>query len=296
MTDTAEKKSSISARVLADSISPEGARIVTVEATYPRSIHSEVMTHRVFSRNAASSRAIPLSVMIRKVTTDPFVPQHWGKNQRGMQSGEELDEALIAEAKRYILRLRDMAVDTVEALDALGIHKQLANRYLEPWQWYTSIITSTEWMNFLHLRKNAMAEPHLQDLAASIYEAIRSSTTRELRYGEWHLPLVDEDEILANGGQSFDLAPISAARCARVSTLTHDGKRDQDKDRGLYERLTGGGHMSPFEHTATPAGGPDLFYGNLRGWQSLRWGIPGENDILEYRGEAEELAGLEGLH
>ena len=294
MITEAPTKTAIGARILADSISPVGVRLVTIEATYPRCIHAEVMTHRVFSRNAASSRAIPLAVTLRKVTLDPFVPQHWGRNQKGMQAGEELPEPVAQEAREAILKLRDHAAATVWLLDSLGLHKQIGNRYLEPWMWYTCILTGTEWLNFLHLRKHPAAEPHLADLAASVYEAIRDSHPKHLKDGDWHLPLIQEDEL----GTTYDeeLARVSTARCARVSYLTHDGRRDMAADLGLFEKLLGGGHMSPLEHAAQATTDVDVFYGNLRGWMSLRYLMPGEWDILGYRGEAEELLGLDGLH
>jgi hypothetical protein len=56
-----------STKILADSISPDGVRLTTLEVVMPRIVLAEFNTHRMLSRNSASSRAIPIEKMIRMV-------------------------------------------------------------------------------------------------------------------------------------------------------------------------------------------------------------------------------------
>jgi thymidylate synthase ThyX len=145
--------SKISARIIADSIGPQGNRITTMVLTYPRIIHAEFMTHRMFSRNAASSRAIPASKMIKNIEEDPFIPVAWQKAHKGMQGIEYFTEEYdINIAKEHWLRAREYAITEARALTSLPATKQIANRLLEPFQWYTCIVTATEWENFFKLR------------------------------------------------------------------------------------------------------------------------------------------------
>lgn len=239
------------ARILADSLSPDGARLVTFELTYPRIIHAEMMTHRVFSRNAASSRAIPVEKMIRLVNENPYIPSSWGKNQKGMQAGEDLPQEAAEQATQEWLKARDLAVGQAQKLLDLGLHKQLTNRLLEPFQWYTALFTGSEWDNFFHLRCHKDAHPDIRMLAEKMRDEFTSSTPKALDYNEWHMPLIFDDDyddaILENPTNPLavqeKLCKISVGRCARVSYLTHDGKRDHSKDIELYDRLFVGGHM-----------------------------------------------------
>ncbi len=297
------------AKILADSISPDGVRLTTFEVTMPRIVLAEFNTHRMFSRNSASSRAIPVKKMLKRVMEDPYVPSTWGKNQKGMQAGDRVDENMANLAKATWLGARQQAVNCVEVLLKLGIHKQLTNRLLEPFMWHTVIVTATEWSNFFNLRNNEMAHPDIQKPAALMQALYEGNAPRKLDYSEWHLPLIhDEDWLLARklpflfSELAQALVKISCARCARISYLTHDGKRDLEKDLELYDRLLQPGHMSPFEHAARPLQDTDFnkfglpshefpkqkhktFLGNFRGWVQHRKEIPGEADILTHRRE-----------
>lgn len=247
------------AKILADSISPDGVRLTTFEVTMPRIVLAEFNTHRMFSRNSASSRAIPVKTMLKRVREDPYVPSSWGKNQKGMQAGEDLGPAGAAMAKDLWLEARNKAVKSVSQLLTLGVHKQLTNRLLEPWMWHTVIVTATEWSNFYNLRDNEMAHPDIQIPAHLMWQAAESNEPKKVGYSEWHLPLIFPEDIEAVCTLIPDdtlweetLVKISCARCARVSYLTHDGKRDLQKDLELYDNLLQPGHMSPFEHAARP--------------------------------------------
>ena len=260
--------------IVADSISQEGIRLPTFQLRYPRLIHSEFMTHRVFSRNASSSRAIPVAKMIEQVRNDPAMPIHWGKNQAGMQAREEIQH--VGAAKDFWLLAANQAADIAEEMMNLGLHKQVANRILEPYQYISVILTSTEWYNFFSLRAHEDADPNIHDLAIKMKVAAAASTPKELQPGEWHLPYVtDEDRRAANHGPSQTpewglLRKISAARCCRVSYLKHDGtKASIEEDLTLCDRLAGAVpiHASPFEHQATP----DYVSGTHRNAKTGKW-------------------------
>jgi thymidylate synthase ThyX len=302
-----------SAKIIADSISPDGVHLTTLEVTFPRIVLAEFNTHRMFSRNSASSRAIPVEKMIRMVYENPYVPTHWGKNQKGMQAEEEIDEAGQRRATKDWLRARDHAVDQARELLDRGVHKQITNRLLEPFMWHTCIVTATEWDNFFHLRRHPAAHPEIRLAAERMFEAMAASEPKSLKYDEWHLPYVIGVDV-EHGAFGSDWKPsdfsywckVSVGRCARVSYLTHDGRRDPKEDIRLHDDLLAKGHMSPFEHVARPqnpdetlqgglAGGSlegcgpyepmRMIYwcGNFRGWVQYRKLIPNEHDILGAR-------------
>ena len=246
---------SISAKIVADSISKHGIRLTTMELNYPRFIHSEFMTHRMFSRNAASSRAIPIEKMLEQVQQSPAMPVHWGKNQPGMQAKEEVENSRDAalEWKRCAID----AVESAEWLSQYNLHKQIVNRVLEPFQYIKVIVTATEWDNFFKLRLHEDAQPEMYELAKCMKEAMENSIPKELGKSEWivnnwHLPYVnvDKEEL----GLEPDIAiKCSVARCARVSYLNHDNSTPNiEKDLLLADKLLEAGHFSPFEHQATP--------------------------------------------
>lgn len=251
----------VEAKIVADSLSPDGVRLTTMELCYPRFIHSEFMTHRVFSRNASSSRAIPVEKVIEQVRNNPAMPVHWGKNQPGMQAREEIQH--VKQAEDVWGWASSDAIASVEHLSDLGLHKQVANRLLEPFQHIKVIVTATEWDNFFKLRLHPDAQPEMMVLAERIKEAMEGSSTKKLEPGEWHLPYVefdvisrgyfDNNEIRQHWYDMDSAVKCSVARCARVSYLNHDNSTpDIEKDIALADRLLKDGHMSPFEHQATP--------------------------------------------
>lgn len=265
--------SRITATVIADSISTFGNRITTLQLKYPRFIHSEFMTHRVFSRNSASSRAIPVAKMIEQVQNDPAMPIYWGLNQPGMQASKEHDDPAAARAAwQYAAQT---ACSQALQLNNLGLHKQIVNRVLEPFQWMHTIVTATEWDNFFELRCHPDAQPEFQTLANAIRAAMDGSVPVE-RCGRlefapaWHLPYVSDDERANLHPHS--LPKLSAARCARVSYLKHDGSAPiLLEDMALFERLVGSKplHASPIEHQAL-AGDAICRSRNFLGWTQYR--------------------------
>jgi Thymidylate synthase complementing protein len=306
---------SFSAEILADSRSPAGQRLSTLEVTFPRFVLAEFNTHRVFSRNSASSRAIPIVKQLRRVLGEPFVPVEFGTNQPGMQAGPALGGDAEVAARTEWLRARDDAVrrvlgliaapeeiaadeDLLAALDRiepaireksqppewLNVHKQVANRLLEPFMWHTVIVTATEWENFFNLRCHADAQPEIRRAAEAMRLALEESEPDELTADEWHLPLIRPEDF-DEGRPELDLVKISAGRCARVSYLTHAGVRDLEADIELHDRLLSSGHMSPLEHPARPLSEAELAEGewsrNFRGWRSYRREVPGEANPLD---------------
>jgi hypothetical protein len=285
----------IKAEVIQHSISQAGKPLIAIVAEYPRCIHGELMTHRVFSRNAMSSRAVPVRKMIDQVRRDPFVPYHWGANQPGMQAHQEVSPARREEAIHEWYRAAEHAAYFADRLDGLGVHKQIVNRLLEPFQWMRTIISTTELDNFYELRDHPDAEPHFQLLARAIRRA-EAESTPVLRGDDpdnidnWHLPFIHDHEREAVRGNGMAgailLAQVSAARCARISYLLHDGHvPDLDKDLALYTKLAGSKpiHASPLEHQAFPATSPDIPYGNFLGWVQFRKIV--EQPIMKLEGE-----------
>ena len=263
----------IKAQIITDSVSEVGKRITTLQLCYPRFIHSEFMTHRVFSRNASSSRAIPVAKMIEQVRNDPAMPVHWGKNQPGMQAHEELTDESKADAIENWKQAALCAAEWAQYLMDDGAHKQIANRILEPFQWIHVVVTATEFDNFFELRAHEDAQPEIHELAIQMKAAMDASTPVLLQLGEWHLPYVTDKDYDAvaryrreamgmNDLEAFDdegitemLCRVSAARCCRVSYLKHDGHPSTiGDDLLLCDRLAGARpiHASPFEHQATP--------------------------------------------
>lgn len=267
----------ITAKVIADSISYDNRRITTLQLRYPRFIHEDFMTHRMFSRNASSSRAKPSSRWIQEIREDCAMPIYWGKNKSGMQAGEELDEELISILKlEWLLASRQMG-ELAKFYEKNGLHKQHSNRILHPFQHIDVVVTATEWDNFFALRISDEAQPEIKKLAEEMANTMVNSKARELDTGEWHLPYVTESEKVSNNLSSLKL--VSAARCARVSYSNHDGtKCDISKDIQLAEMLLKSYHMSPFEHQATPMSYNAL---DAREWQDYE-GITHTDRFYEY--------------
>jgi thymidylate synthase ThyX len=244
----------ITAKMIADSVGPSGVRLCTMQLKYPRFIHAEFMTHRVFSRNASSSRAIPVEKMLSE--NCDAAPIHYGMNQSGMQAqakeAPEIGRPIWSQARNW-------AKEAALHMAGKGIHKQVVNRLTEPFQHINVIVSATEWENFFKLRLHPDAQPEIQELARVMKEAMLESTPHTLFDGQFHLPYITMDQYrsaLPRDMYIEEAIKCSVARCARVSYLNHDQTEpDIKKDIGLYNRLLSSGHMSPFEHVATPFSG-----------------------------------------
>lgn len=252
-----------------------GTRIDTLELKYPRFIHAEFMTHRVFSRNASSSRAIPVEKMIEAIEDQPAMPIHWGANQKGMQAenehsapvkhwdwgASEDDYELVTPQAAWYVCAEGAASNAQDYVEA-GYHKQVVNRILEPYSFIKVIVTATEWDNFFALRLDPDAQPEIQELARMMKEVLDEVEPKELDVNDWHVPYYHEG-FWQDTGEGLDLEGnkvevalgISTARCARVSYRLHDGNETTfESDMNLAAMLKEDKHMSPFEHQASPMG------------------------------------------
>lgn len=291
------------AKVIADSTFENGTRLTTMEIKLHRFVLAELNTHRVFSRNSASSRAIPVSKQLQRIRDNLAMPVVWPKEQKGMQGGETHDDETVE-------RLTDLwysaAADVCDLAQFLHeshkLHKSVTNRLLEPFMWHTVVITATAWDNFFLQRCSPLAQPEIRLAAQLAYEAMNESEPLELLEGMWHLPYITNADDL----ELSDIIKVSAARCARVSYLTQDGTRDTSADLALYDRLVSADpkHWSPLEHPATPwpankqdgaleiqtEEGDTISVpldhlpktGNLLQWRSLRTTVEAEMKVLTY--------------
>lgn len=267
-----EGKGGIWAEVVKDSINRFGDRVTTYRLHYHRYIHSEFMTHRMVSKNASSSRAIPVHKQLETVAASPAMPIHWGLNEPGMQSTTEGDLPVWGLQKDDYMsaqgaweRAASNAAEVSKALwmDGKGYHKQIVNRLAEPFTFMNVVATATDWENFFWLRVHPDAQPEIAELARCMYEAREASEPLLLNEGEWHLPYVDQFRDSTgllhycdyDGEELYSLEEaqkISSSCCAQASYRKLD--QSLDKALGLYDRLAGGEplHASPFEHVCTP--------------------------------------------
>lgn len=264
----------IRATIIADSLSAHsGQRITTFELEYHRYIHAELMTHRLFSRNSASSRAIPINKMLAHIEENTATPIHWGLNQSGMQAKAEQADPDIA--TEVWMRARDRAIESARELAELGLHKQIVNRVLEPFQVMKVIVTATSFDNFFNLRCHSDAQPEIRHLAELMLKAMQESTPETLHNREWHTPYVhherDDKGVLSyyvyetdttgseTDGYQYkqylseeDAIKVSCSCAAQVSYRTND--TSIEKAISIYDKLVNSTpvHASAFEHCATP--------------------------------------------
>ena len=263
----------ISVQVIEATVTVAGAKLTTLEVIMPRFILPEFNTHRVFSRNVGSSRAIPVAKMIAHVQDKPFIPKYWGANQAGMQAKGELTGLKLALAKFWWNIGKACAIYIAKRLNGVGLHKQLANRGLEPYMYTKVVVTSSEWANFLALRTHPDAQPEMQEVANLMFKALRDADVqrRLLQVDEWHLPYIMNNERVAYANDT--LVKMSAARCARTSYMTQAGTVPAiDKELKTYKKLVSSDpiHASPMEHQACAAKNPLHRSRNLVGYIQYR--------------------------
>jgi hypothetical protein len=282
---------STTVKVIAAS-SHKGMNVTTLELEYPRIIHSEMMTHREFSRNAASSRAIPVKTMISNIRKNMFVPIYWGKNQSGMQAKEELTGVRRFLAKSLWIIGGHINLLGATLLNAVGVHKQLANRNLEYISYMKTIVTSTSFDNFLALRDHEDAQPEIQAVAKKLKLALATTNREELNEGEWHTPYVEHHRnpdgklVYYASGRPVTTTiakQLSVSCIAQVSYRKAD--TSEDKALAIFDKLATSIpiHASPFESVLTPiVSGKfkgvtainiingDKLSGNSKGWTQYR--------------------------
>jgi thymidylate synthase ThyX len=258
-----------------DYIAPNGKRLLTFIITFPRIILAEFNTHRAISRNSASSRAIPSPKLMERVEHHPFIPR-FTQNRKGMTGTEVFADTPQAVMEWKVARHLQSALELTQWLNEQGVHKQHANRYLEPFMWHTVIATGTEWANFFALRVSEHAQPEFHKIASMMKEAMEARFPERVPEGFISMPFVTEAERKQHG--PVVMSRVSVARCARVSYLNFNGAQDMEDDLRLFNQLKQNGHWSPFEHVCTALGESDGYVasGNIFGWRQLRKEMIGE--------------------
>lgn len=257
----------IESKIICDSIGAHSPRLVTMLCKYPKFVHSEHLRHRSFSFSVSTSRAIPVAKNLEEVRSDDLraAPVWWGREQKGMSSGEELDEGRLYWAKECWRMAALEAANMAEGLVDYDVHKSIVNRVLEPFLHVNVLVTGTHdgWMNFFGLRLDKAAQPEIRALAEAQWECWNEHEPTKLDQHGWHLPFIDFetwDQLWPNTpdilDEKADAIKISVARCARLSYMSFEtGKRSIiEEDLKLYDRLVGSSpiHASPAEHQATP--------------------------------------------
>lgn len=260
-----------------DSVSEDGVRLTSFVITIPKHCLQEFNTHGMIARSAASFRAIPsYKVVDMTMEGDGFYMPDFGKNQPGMvESDEPYTELEMLMLKKKWKECAEAMAAACHFFFSMGVHKQHANRLMEPFAWAPVVCTATDWDNFFALRTNDNAYPPLRKVARMMYLLRKDSVPKRLSEGQWHLPFIEDDEQERFG---IEMAKkVSVGRCARVSYLNHLGERNPFDDVKLADRLISEipRHVSPYEHVATPS--PGLRGHKFRSWLQLRKLIPDEN-------------------
>lgn len=273
------------AEIIADSINECGDRLTTFEIKLHRYVLAEFNTHRKNSRNFQSSRACPVERMIANVIADKVYPLHWGRKQKGMVADLEIDEADQLEAIAIWDEAREAMIGYTKRLLEIDVHKQVANRLLEPFMAITGIVTATDYSNFFEQRCHTDSQPEIRALADVMKAEYEASKPESLNAGEWHLPLIrgeDWVEATDRGYTDMDLVKVAIGRCARVSYLNHDGIRSLSDDTKLYWRLLESkpAHLSPFEHIAIALPNSEK-RANFTGFESRRYQLERDRSLLK---------------
>lgn len=251
----------------------KGFIATTFVVEFPRIILPEVLTHRAWSRNTSSSRAVPFKKVLEQVINNPFVPVYWQKSHTGMQGNEYFTGEYEARLKKMWIKYRSECINTAIKLNALNVSKQIVNRILEPFVLCKMIITTGEegLINFFNLRcpiyeckkdqkklditkSKSMAEVHMQLLAQSMYLSVNNSN---IVRSDTHIPFYDDIKE-------------SVEACARVSY-----NKIESSKNNLFQLLLNQRHMSPFEHVLFSTDDKERYY-NMQGWKSLRYRIEQE--------------------
>lgn len=251
----------IEAKVVCDSVC--ATRITTMVVTLPKFLVAQFNTHRVFSRNSASSRAIPARKLRQQVLENPYIPSTWPSAQKGMAGGEPLKGRALQSARLQWATAREAALSAHQALEQAGVAKELCNRVLEPWMWTQILVTSTEWDNFFQQRLPGHgAQEEMSRLAMEMKAALDASVPQTLESGEWHLPLTS-----LSGQEGLWQ---SAARCARISYKRQEVETTLAEDKARHDSLVELRHWSPLEHQAKALLDADVSCRNFKGWQQYR--------------------------
>ncbi len=255
----------IKAKIVQDSSLPTGERVLTFSAMYGRLIHSELLRHRAASHSVKSSRAIPTKKYREEVKQNIYVPVKFGTKKRGMQAGKPTFLSKFYGERVWRLSSK-FACLFHWMMEKLDIHKEVANRILEPYVWVEETITveADALKEIAELRIHDDAQEDVRKIVEEMLYEMDKSTPVELKEGQWHVPYVVRK--ITNGVMTYtdnngknltsDEAIIcSAARSARSSYANHDNSMSVfEKDIKLAKQLIGSKpmHLSPFEHQARP--------------------------------------------
>jgi hypothetical protein len=262
-------------KIEAHSVNPVGDEVVTFDLCYERFIHAEFLTHASFNRNASSSRAIPFSRMRNWIERDPAMPLHYGSSQFGMQSGREICE--VGKAQSEIGSMLNNSIENCEQLVKYGLHKEVVNRYLEPWAWINVVASMGRpaLMNFFALRMSPHAHPNMQRLAVAMARAYRASVPKRLESGEWHLPFTVD---LGPEHSHVQRVVWSVARSAWCSYKTVEGRVAMMADASRrHEACVRDKHMTPCGHQFRARSDHGRNGGPVAGFDQYRHMIAGES-------------------
>jgi thymidylate synthase ThyX len=197
-----------------------GNKFATFLIRFPKILLAELNTHRQLVRNCGSSRAIPSATFIDSITNDPYIPP-FSQNRPGMTGlALEYDSEEYQEAEELWLQARDYLCATVKDYKELGIHKQDANRLLEPFYHVDIVLSGTDWINFFKLRTAPDAQPAFRAIALKMQQLLDTTCPNPLMPDEWHIPFMDAhpdtDKLSLE-----DKLKVAIARIARVSYSSH---------------------------------------------------------------------------
>jgi thymidylate synthase ThyX len=269
-----------SVKVIEHSICKEtGSEIISLELVYPTAIHAHLMTHRVFSRNVSSSRATPIPTMLKNMQEHTYIPLKFGVNKPGMQAIDILSPEDTTKAIAAIMKHKASCEELVNTLDSLNVHKEVVNKYLFPFSFTTTIVTTTDLSNFRNLRSGGLPQEEIRYLCELLINEVDNSTPRLMSNQNdkvatnWHLPYITAAEREKYHNNPMLLCMMSIARVARVSRFNHD-KTDctLEGDMITYSGMLFANppHRSPTEAVATPALTKEEFSRNFQGWVQYR--------------------------
>jgi len=270
------KKGNFEIQLLLHTITPGGYEALTFQWTYERMVHAEVMTHR-WSRNYSSSRAIPYATMIEWVAQDPAQSLHIGSNRKGMQAGQEIKNLL--EFRQEVKdKFTEMRIWCDRLVDRYDPHKEVINRYTEPWGWITGTATMgrAQYMNWLALRATPYANANIQRIAINSARLFAESEPIQLQVDDWHMPYIDHIPHGHNISEVHEDLTWSVARCAWVSYNNPTKDADFKKAQQRHDDCVRLAHATPCEHQLRARKGSGQS-GLVPGYDSYRMMIPGES-------------------
>lgn len=256
------------AEMVCDSVSPHtGRRITSAVVRLPRIVLAELNTHAALAKNSASSRAIPTATFRQRVLANPYIPWRWPINGKGMVPKEYAAPDSWRSRFATFAWKGGLVVASLahRLLERIGVHKEIANRLLEPWMWTEVLVTATDWDGFFAQRCHPAAADGVR-AAATVLRALLE--THQPTETTLHLPYVQKHE----DGDMRTLFMASARRCRRVSYMRQGVvvSLEEDAAAGAEGLLENPPHLSPYEHAAMALPTNDRHAKFSGGWKSGR--------------------------